>query len=373
MADSMPRGLSAAAREPVPPSPAADLRAWTAYALDLQAPACQVLGSSLYAELLRRAAADVREDGPAWAVLQSHATKDTSDALALRFMAAVHRLVLTGSAPDLAAFFPSAGGDADRPGSWPVLKRALLEHRAVLTEWAGLPCQTNEVGRCAALGPGFLVIAAETGLPLRLLEIGASGGLNLRWDSYHYADVRDGRSWGNPSSPVQLRGDWDVPPSLLDTRVDIASRTGCDPRPVDPSTPEGRLRLSASIWGDQPLRFSRLRGALQIAADIAVEVTQHHAIDWLPPRLEQPVPGEATVVYHSVVLQYLDAAERRAVAQVIAAAGSRATSAAPLYWLRMEPEQPLRAMSVRLTSWPGGQERLLATAGAHGNPVHWEG
>jgi hypothetical protein len=46
--------------------------------------------------------------------------------------------------------------------------------------------QTNEVRRSAVLLPGFLTIAAETGLPLRILELGASAGLNQLWDRRHY-------------------------------------------------------------------------------------------------------------------------------------------------------------------------------------------
>jgi hypothetical protein len=33
---------------------------------------------------------------------------------------------------------------------------------------------------------GFLRVAAMTRRPLRLLEVGSSAGLNLRWDHYRY-------------------------------------------------------------------------------------------------------------------------------------------------------------------------------------------
>ena len=371
MADSMPRVPYADVPRPDGPPPDADLQEWTAYSLALQAPACRVLGSLLYADLLEAAAADVRAGGPAWAVLAPHATRETDDALALRFMAAVHRLVLTRRAPQLASHFASVGGTAPRTGAWQALRSALEHHREVLAEWVRLPCQTNEVGRCAALMGGFLTVAAQDRLPLRLLEIGASGGLNLRWDRYRYASIDDDRSWGDPASPVQLPFTWDVPRDLLATPVVIAHRAGCDPRPVDPLTDEGRLRLTASVWGDQPERFERLEGALAIAARQTAEVAQARAIDWLPEQLQRPAERVATVVFHSVVTQYLGADERSAVQAVIADAGARATEQAPLYWLRMEPEAPLRAMAVRLTRWPSNAERLLATAGAHGNPVRW--
>ena len=83
-----------------------------------QAGWCGKLGSPLYRDLLDHAAADIERGGPIWDVLAD----DTSDrdgllpgAQALRLMGAVHRLVLEGRAPDLAGFYPSAGG-AVAPG-----------------------------------------------------------------------------------------------------------------------------------------------------------------------------------------------------------------------------------------------------------------
>jgi hypothetical protein len=48
-------------------------------------------------------------------------------------------------------------------------------------------------------------------------------------------------------------------------------------------------------------------------------------------------------------------------------AGTRASRTAPRAWLRMEPggEQA----EVRLTCWPGGEERLVATTSFHGRAV----
>ena len=357
------------------PDDAAPLQEWTLFQLRHQAAACRKLGSELYAFLLEAAADDVAESGPAWQVLAAHADRGLDSALGLRFMAAVHRLVLQRQAPELALTYPSVGGTGDAAAAWPALLRLLVEKGAQISELVGLPCQTNEVGRSCALLPGFLLAAAETGLPLRTLEIGASGGLNLRWDRFRYENETDARAWGDPQSPVQLRGPWDVPAHLLSVPVTVAARSGCDPRPVDAASAEGRLALSASVWADQPARFARLRGALQIAAEVPVTVEQESAATWLPRRLSTPSPGHATVVYHSVVMQYLHPDDRDRVVQAIATAGADTTADTPLYWLRMEPDDPLsgRGMAVRLTSWPGGQERLLATAGAHGFPVRWHG
>src|SRR5262245_44634025 len=86
---------------------------------------CAALRSPPYAGLLGRLAADVEAGGPALAVLRGHEADPPGSALALRLLGAVHRLVLEGRAPDLAAFYPSAGGDAGRGDPWPAF-RALL-------------------------------------------------------------------------------------------------------------------------------------------------------------------------------------------------------------------------------------------------------
>jgi hypothetical protein len=119
------------------------------------------------------------------------------------------------------------------------------------------PVQTNERARCAGLLGGFLEIARRSGLPLRLLEVGASAGLNLRFDSY-----RDER-WGPADSGVVRSRLSGRPP--LDGSVRVVARAGCDARPVDPCSEEGRLTLTAYVWADQQERLERLRAALTVA------------------------------------------------------------------------------------------------------------
>lgn len=52
---------------------------------------------------------------------------------------------------------------------------------------------------------------------------------------------------------------------------------------------------------------------------------------------------------------------------MIAALGARATADAPFAWLRMEsPPRTLAIVELRLTLWPGGEDRLLAEVHPHG-------
>jgi hypothetical protein len=124
--------------------------------------------------------------------------------VALRLMDAVHRRVLEGALSGVEPFYLPSGvpfdpiaderNTVDSEAAWPVFRHALAEDAEALRPLLDRPVQTNEVGRCAALLPGFLMIARETGMPLRLLEVGTSAGLTLRWDRYRVEAATPHRS-----------------------------------------------------------------------------------------------------------------------------------------------------------------------------------
>jgi hypothetical protein len=330
--------------------------------LHWQADACRLIGSELYAGLLERAVADVREQGPTWEILRGHENDPRFSVLGLRLLGGVNRLVLTKREPDLAEAYQAGSA----PGAWSCFHDVLRRNMVELRELLDLPVQTNEVGRCAALIFGFAPASAETGLPLRLLEVGASAGLNLRWDRFHYK--ANGFSWGPGDSSVELELQLEgKAPPALPSEIEVASRQGCDASPIDPTTPEGRLTLLTYIWPDQLERIDRMRGALEVAAQEPVGLDREPAAPWAERMLAESAPGRATVIYHSIVSQYLSDEERADLFATIRAAGKCATAAAPLAWLRMEPADD-RA-NLDLTLWPGGEDRRLARVGYHGSPV----
>lgn len=330
--------------------------------LRFQANACKQLGSQLYAALLERIAADVEAGGPSWRALERFATWPRDSAYALRFMGAVHRLVLTDEAPELAPHF---GPGADPSRAWNALQELLDEKAEEIGQSAEeRPVQTNEVGRCAALAPAMLWIAR--GRPVRLLELGASAGLNLRWDSYRYEDL-----WGDPGSPARLVDRYgDMPPPFTPQTIEVVERRGCDPRPIDPSSEEGRTTLLSFVWPDQAERVELLRAALDLAVRVPATIDAAPADEWLEQELAKPLPDNTTtIVFHSIVWQYLDERTRERVASTLREAGAKATADTPLAWLRMEPDGDLTRVDATL--WPGGESRMIARAGYHGRPVRW--
>jgi hypothetical protein len=299
-----------------------------------------------------------------YAVLRGHEHDPGPSALALRLMGSVHRLVLRGDAPELAAHYPSVGGAPREP--WPAFLATVREHADELRRLVDDPVQTNEPARCAALLGGFLEVARGTGRPLRLREVGSSAGLNLRFDRYRYE--LGGSTWGPPESPVLIRSQLTGDPPL-GTPVNVASRAGCDARPVDPTTETGRLTLTSYVWPDQLGRLARLRAACAVAERVDATVARASAATWIEDQLARPAAGAATVVFHSIVMQYLSEDERARFEAALHGAGKQAPADRPLAWLRMEPAGD--RTELRLTLWPGGEERLLARAGYHGDPVEW--
>jgi hypothetical protein len=337
-----------------------------AQSLQRQASGCNDLGSPFYASLLRSASDDLMSEGPVWGVLAGFESEHVDAALALRLMGAVHGLVLIGSLPELALHYPSSGGDGDARAAWPAFRAALRDRRSEIRELLPRGCQTNEVGRSAALLGGFLEVAHRTGNRLRILELGASAGFNLRWDSYRY-EAGD-KGWGHRDSPVRFAHSFDVAPPL-DRRVEVVGRKGCDLGPIDPTSSEGSLTLRSFVWADQAARFKLLEGAIEVARKVPVEVERVDAATFLERELASARTGVATVVYHSVFMQYVDAAGRRRISSAIETAASRASREGPLAYLRLEPGK--QSFEVRLTMWPDGKDELLALSRAHGTGVRW--
>jgi hypothetical protein len=247
------------------------------------------------------------------------------------------------------------------------LRHAFDEHADFLLPWLERTPQTNEVGRSSALMAGLLVVADRFPLPMLLLELGASAGLNLLLDRYRH-DL-GGTQAGDPASPLLLRPDWQGPPPPP-AGVRIAGRRGVDLHPVDPAA--NRERLLAYVWPDQPRRLRQIEAALAIAAAEPPQVDAGDAADWLDVHLPPtPQPGVTRVVMHSVAWQYFPEATQARAAARIAQAGAAAREDAPLAWLRFEKEPDDRQTSLRLRLFPGGNDHLLADCQPHGSAISW--
>ena len=130
------------------------------------------------------------------------------DALPLRLAGGLHALVRRGRLSALARLYPPQPVPQGEV-LWREVIAALSEAGDELEPWLARAPQTNEVARAAALMGGLLVVAASTGLPLALYELGASAGLNLMLDRFSYQ--LGSLSTGVEGSPIRLAPSWKAP------------------------------------------------------------------------------------------------------------------------------------------------------------------
>lgn len=334
-----------------------------------QAKACADLGSPFTARLCTLAAERLTGETPVGAMILSWPGNPdgTGDALALRLAGTLHALVRSGQDAVLAAVYPPHAEDDDT--LWDAIEAAMRRDEAFMLERLKSAPQTNEVRRSSALLPGFVTIAAHTGKPLVLSEVGASAGLNLQWDRYAYrlGDF----SWGGASA-VELVPRWEGPP-LPAADIKIADRAGCDLNPLDPASEDDRLRLFSYIWADQQDRLDRTAAALAMATESGLKVDKADAIDWLRQRLAIPRSGLTHVIYHTIAWQYLPPALKAEGEALIAEAGARATDDGPLARLQLEADGKPEGAAILLTLWPTGETREIGRADFHGRWVKWVG
>lgn len=260
-------------------------------------------------------------------------------------LAALHDLALDGRAPELAAAYAAADGDA---AAGAAIDTLLGMTDAVVAIAVRRPVRTNETGRCAVLYPAVAEAAHRAGAPaVGLIDVGCSAGLNLQVDrvgiTYSHGPRTSGRgttprssrtaqALGDPRSAVQLScsivGDRPVPTRAM---PEVVVRVGVDLDPVDVTDAADARWLRACLWPDQPEQAARLESELALAATAPPLLLRGDAVEVLPDALAR-VPADALPVVTTTwtlsrfslesrlrFLHRLDeAAARRAVAWVSA-------------------------------------------------------
>jgi hypothetical protein len=327
--------------------------------------------SPLSAALMRGAADNLDKSGSVEQLFAGIAVAPGS-VPQLRLLAALHHLVLAGRAPALAAFYPSVGGGSAAQDAWPVAAETIQEHFSWIRARLERTVQTNEPGRSAALYPALLWLTSQFHHPIRLLELGASAGLNLIPDRYCY--LTDGRALGDSSSAVSFEEPWQPGPEIdLDAaarELTIVARAGCDRSPLNPRDPEQRLTLLSYIWPDETGRIDRMRMALGTASQAAPEVASGQAGPWLRKALEARPPDVLTVIWHSVFRQYLVPEDWAMIKETIRLS-INSDRHRPIAWVSLEPGRDGGVGASLRISATGRPPAVLADCDYHGPPVRW--
>jgi len=218
------------------------------------------------------------------------------------FFGAVHSLLLAGIEHPLADYYQSLRADhaLEPRNAGPELIAFAREHADEICEVLRTRLvQTNHVQRAVGLRLGLATIEKSTaGVPIHLLEVGCSAGLVLRHHRYGY-HLGQG-VFGDCDSPVQLYTEWRSaePIPNLDTIAPIASATGIDLNPLDPSNESDRRWLEALVWPEDRAKADLLHAALAVAAETPLTTMTGDAIDLCGAWAADIPAGEPRVVFH---------------------------------------------------------------------------
>ena len=294
------------------------------------------------------------------------------------FLGAAHLVLLDNPDHPLSAYYASLTESPEvREGAYPHFRSLCLEHRDRIVETISTRLvQTNEVGRCAVLLPAFGIMAERwAARKATFVEVGASAGLNLLWDRFHY-QYGEQISWGEPSSPVQLicepRG---VPlPPIPDAPPNVIRRVGIDLDPVDMGDADAVAWLRALIWPEHRHRVAALDGALRIAASDPPTLIAADALDALPGVLENAPPDAALCVFHTHTLNQFPPDARRRFGEILDDLGARRD----LYVASIErqgAQQERVGALLELTAYESGRKttRALGRCDNHGMWLEWFG
>jgi hypothetical protein len=332
-----------------------------------QASGCRAMNSPLTAEILETLADTLDHSTRTGARILDWPGDPMADALKLRIAGGLHALARSRQDTELTAMYRAGTGDFAT-----VLTHVLKEWDDWLYPWLDSPPQTNEVGRSGALMAGLMVFAQRLDMPIELLELGSSAGLNLNLDRFCYN--LGGLEAGPNNAAVRIKPEWtgDAPEGQFPK---IVARSGVDQNPLDVRDEAIVERLLAYCWPDQHDRLARLEAAIATARAHPPAVEAGDAADWAEHMLaELQTKGTARIVMHSVFWQYLPVDTQKRIEAAILKAGKTAAPDYPLGWLSFEPDPPaISLMQLRLRLWPSGESLHLAACHPHGASINWFG
>jgi hypothetical protein len=333
--------------------------------LDQQARFCEAMGSPFVGRFIRAASEDYATAVPVRDLLDEIIALSRPG---LRLSGAFHYLALEGDAA-LGKHFPSVGGDGDARNAWAEARSILDREPELVARLCRENVQTNETLRSTPILGAFLHLAAAYDRPFRLFEIGASAGLNCRFDRYRY-EGPDWR-WGDSRSPLVLRNrSISGRPQHLDAKIDVVERRACDAHPIDIDDARAVRRLESFVWPDQLDRLRRLRAALELAARTPVAVDAERFSTWLV-REVRPQVGCVTVIVQTVVEEHLAPETLQELDDAIASVGRRASSTAPLAYVRMEHRNDAYDTSIRVL--PERDAVTICRSDGHAQDIRWLG
>ena len=291
-------------------------------------------------------------------------------------LAGIHYVLQTQPEHPLAKYYASL---TDRPKphdnkTYPHFREFYLANEDELLEVAQTRrTQTNEVRRCAVLLPVYGVATAlSNAMPLSLIEIGCSGGLNLSWDQYGY-QYDNGQQAGNPQSLLQIdtivKGNNPLP--LSDLLPEVAFRCGIDLHPLDIQDEADVRWLKALVWPEPTDRVVMMDSAISIARENPPRLIKGDVLAVLPDITPDIPADSAPIFYHTFVTYQFSQAMRDELTELIQTQAQHFEHA---FYLSIEWLDASYAPMVHLTHYVKGKVQsrdLLARCTGHARWVEW--
>lgn len=286
--------------------------------------------------------------------------------------AAVQYLLLTGVQHSLSAYYPIISGQTPRNQSaFTDFRDFCLHHRDAIVELIHTRrTQTNVVRRCTCLLPVFSLVSEESDLPLALVDIGASAGLNLNFDRYYYTyqlNQKKEVNWGSADSKIHLEAEVEESGSFptLSPAIEVASRDGIDLDPVDLGNSDQLLWLRALIWPEHIERHQQLIDAAVEFTHSDIHLHAGDATDVLPRLISTFSYEHALVVYSTITLYQFPIENRKRLTHAL----EEASKNRPVWQIALEGIEP----AVSITRYRDGTSdtEILADASPHGWWMKW--
>lgn len=205
-------------------------------------------------------------------------------------------------------------------------RKSLLEHDNELLELLQRPVQVNDPLRCVALYAGLLFAAAQTSLPLALVEVGPSLGLNLCMDRYCYEYLNLGKT-GQLDSRCLLIAELDNLAArgrlrkrqtfqFPDKPPVIGERIGLELHPV-------RMNDNNLAWM-RSFHFrhskSRFDEALAIRLTTSIRIVEGNAAETLQREVSHIPADQVPLVFHTAVAYQMPESVREQFSRNLATA-----------------------------------------------------
>ncbi len=309
--------------------------------------------------------------------------------------AAIHASVLNDDpeALPISRFFETVGGsfvpDYDRDVLYQMLGGLFMRPSITLRDFLKTGrIQTNEVSRGAMwLIPALILSARTPDLPITLVDLGCSAGLNLAADrqSWLWQSVDGERRLGSGeplitqsldlsralASTVELLPPGDLP------RLNIIKRLGLDKNPLYLDNPSDLVALRACIWGDQAARLARFDRSAAAFNQLQPppEIRSANIIEAAKTLHEEIAPGtRLLLVYNTAVTCYINDADYALLRANVTESFSKLPNGVYGLWLEHEaprngePVAPLNLLALKANTLRSGQLSMRHLAYSEPHP-----